>query len=80
MALEHFKGWKIPESLTHVHKYMKVCSYFDPGLVILFFGNLLSGSKLLINELLSMSVGGKKENFIFSEHMFLVYVRRLCFL
>ncbi|XAR72054.1 Glutathione dehydrogenase (ascorbate) [Bertholletia excelsa] len=23
IALGHFKGWKIPESLTHVHNYMK---------------------------------------------------------
>ncbi|KAI8007134.1 Glutathione S-transferase DHAR2 [Camellia lanceoleosa] len=24
VALGHFKGWKIPESLTHVHNYMKL--------------------------------------------------------
>ncbi|KAG5557333.1 hypothetical protein RHGRI_007551 [Rhododendron griersonianum] len=24
VVLEHFKGWKVPESLTHVHKYMKI--------------------------------------------------------
>jgi hypothetical protein len=24
VALEHFKGWKIPESLTSVHAYTKV--------------------------------------------------------
>ncbi|XP_058204724.1 glutathione S-transferase DHAR2-like [Rhododendron vialii] len=24
VVLEHFKGWKVPESLTHIHKYMKL--------------------------------------------------------
>jgi len=24
VALEHFKGWKIPENLTNVHAYTKV--------------------------------------------------------
>jgi hypothetical protein len=24
VALEHFKGWKIPETLTSVHAYTKV--------------------------------------------------------
>lgn len=34
VALGHFKKWTIPESLHHVHKYMKVSSF---EFLILFF-------------------------------------------
>lgn len=26
VALGHFKKWSVPESLSHVRKYMKVCT------------------------------------------------------
>lgn len=28
VTLGHFKGWNVPESLTHLHNYMKVSDIF----------------------------------------------------
>lgn len=35
VALGHFKGWTIPESLTHVHNYKKVSLYYFQSLSLL---------------------------------------------
>ncbi|XP_026660286.1 probable glutathione S-transferase DHAR1, cytosolic isoform X1 [Phoenix dactylifera] len=37
IALDHFKGWKIPENLTYVHAYMKVHVWCASMLVWLLF-------------------------------------------